>query len=134
MEFNVYRFSGVMTALQTSSAPTELDYRTLAADATRFVSANIFFAPAWGANYLSIASPAEFDAYTGVEEISATVSWGKQQGFGGYMTFTVNQEYMGSLTGDAQYPLSTALFNDVNGVGGVGTSGPAAIRGPVTKQ
>ena len=42
-------------------------------------------------------------------------AWAKANGFGGFMTFGQHDEYVSSQTGDARYPLSTALYNAVFG-------------------
>jgi len=37
-------------------------------------------------------------------------AWAKSNGFGGFMTFSQHDEYVSKQTGDARYPLSTALL------------------------
>jgi chitinase len=63
------------------------------------------------ANYLSIAPLNEFISLTGTQQIVDTVSWTNASGFGGLMTFSLSYEYLSGQTGDARYPLSTALYD-----------------------
>ena len=60
-------------------------------------------------NYISLPTTKEWYSYNGVESINDTVAWGNSRGFGGYMTYTTDYEYISTASGDARWPLSTAL-------------------------
>jgi len=112
---------------------TTFYYRDLVTDSTRWVdsykkwdgSLDATGAPVQnavhGADYLSIPSLNEFDSYTGSKFLQAATTWGRNQGFGGFMTFTIEYEHLSAQTCNAAYPLSTVLFNDAN------PNAPAAI-------
>lgn len=93
-----------------AASPT---YRDLVTDATRWPYRH--YDATYGANYLSIASLNEFDSYVGLEEIDAIVPWVKSKGYGGYMVFVIDYEYLSGQSGDARYPLSTELYSKVFG-------------------
>lgn len=110
------RWPGSTQVLQTTSVtPSTFFYRDLVTDATRWQSQYRFYDSTYKSDYLSIPSPAEFDSFTGPTTIAAIVAWGKAQGFGGFMAFTLEYEYLSSASGAARYPLSTALHNAVLG-------------------
>src|SRR5207253_1628212 len=88
-------------------------YRDLVSDTTRWQSQYQRYDTQFRSNYLSISSLNEFDSYNGVQFINDAVAWQKSQGFGGFMTFGQTDEYLPSQTGDARYPLSTALYSAV---------------------
>ncbi len=117
MPFYGRRWPGATQALQSSSFnnATTFFYRDLVNDSTRWQPQYKFYDSGYKANYLSIPSLSEFDSYTGPEFINDAVSWGKAKGFGGYMTFTIEYEYLAGQAGDAAYPLSTALASAVSG-------------------
>ncbi len=118
MPFYGRRWPGSTHVLQTTSVtPSKFLYRDLVTDATRWQPQYRFYDSTYGSDYLSIPSPAEFDSFTGPTTIAAIVAWGKAQGFGGFMAFTLEYEYLSSASGNARYPLSTVLYNEV--VGGV---------------
>ena len=89
-------------------------YSDLVNDATRWQDANKFFDSAYVANYLSVPSLNEFDSYTGPAFLQEAQRWQQARGFGGFMTFTMEYEYLGAQSGNAAYPLSTALYSAVN--------------------
>jgi len=64
-----------------------------------------------------------FVPYTGVEQIQAAANYVKTNGLGGIMTYELSGEYISTATGDARYPLSTALYQDM--IGGSGTTAPS---------
>ncbi len=68
-----------------------------------------------GAQYVryQAANPSEsaFVSYTGIEQIQETVKYVEKANLGGIMTYDLAGEYIAGNTGDAQHPLSTALFN-----------------------
>ena len=128
------RWPGVTQALQQSNFNKTItfSYRCLANDPTRWQQAYMKYDTKYNANYLSIPSPAEFDSYTDRQFLTTAVNWGKNtEGVGGYMVFTIEYEYLGAPygaagwpnngcanlttgpTGDAAFPLSTALYNAV---------------------
>jgi len=111
------RWPGVTQPLKTSNFSKAITffYRDLVKDATRWQPQNQVYDSAYKANYLSIASLNEFDSYTGTQFISDAVAWQKSKGFGGFMTFTLEYEYLAGQLGDAAYPLSTALYNGLYG-------------------
>jgi len=84
-------------------------YRDLVADTTRWRSQHRRYDIRYHSNYLSIPSLNEFDSYNGPEFMPDVVAWAKAKGFGGFLTFTIEYEYLSTQTGDAHYPLSTAL-------------------------
>jgi GH18 family chitinase len=78
------------------------------------------------ADYLSIPSLNEFISYLGAQSIKDTVAWHKAQAFGGFMTYSLDYEYVSTQAGDALYPLSTALYNEVFGTVALPTGIPEA--------
>ena len=91
-------------------------YRSIVTNATWWNGgANVRWDSTYSADYLSVSSTNQFISYNGTASLQATVNWQKAQGFGGFMTFTVDYEYLSGQTGDARYPLSTTLCNDVFG-------------------
>jgi GH18 family chitinase len=106
------RWQGVTRALVSGnfSASTVL-YNQLVTDITRWQPQYRFYDSEYKSNYLSIPSINEFYSYTGLEEIRDAASWVRTQGFGGVMTYSLHYEYLSGETGDARYPLSTALYN-----------------------
>jgi hypothetical protein len=108
------RWSGVTQPLVTGnfSAATVL-YRDLVGDSTRWQPQHKFYESGHKGNYLSIPGLNEFVSYNGVESIQDAVAWQRSNGFGGFMTFTVDYEYVPTQSGDARYPLSTALYSQV---------------------
>jgi len=110
------RWPGVTQALVSGSFnPSTVLYRDLATDGTRWQPQYQFYDSIYKSDYLSIPSLNEFDSYNGTQSIQDAVAWQKSQGFGGFMTFTVEYEYLSNQTGDARYPLSTTLCQDVFG-------------------
>ena len=69
---------------------------------------------AHGAQYIQYtaagASQAAFIPYTGVQQIQSVVNYVKNNNLGGVMTYELSYEYVGTATGDARYPLSTAMY------------------------
>lgn len=84
-------------------------YSALVNDPTRWQSNYMQYDSDHNAEYLSIPSFNEFISYNGVRSMKDYVSWMKTSGFGGMMTFTIEREFLSAATGDARYPLSTAL-------------------------
>ena len=132
MPFYGRRWPGVTQALQRSSFNNAITffYRDLASDTTRWKPDYQFYDRIYGANYLSInaGNLTEFDSYTGPEFIQDAVRWQQAQGFGGFMTFTVEYEYLPALADP--FPLSSALYNAVHaGATFLPPSGLTAIPG-----
>jgi hypothetical protein len=80
-------------------------------DTTRWQSQYQQYDTLYKSNYLSIPSLNEFDSYNGTQFMGDVAAWQRSNGFGGFMTFAISSEYISSQTGDARYPLSTALYN-----------------------
>jgi len=120
------RWSNVTQALVNGSfsASTVL-YRDLVTDGTRWQSQYQMYDSGYKADYLSIPSLNEFDSYNGAQSIQAAAAWRKSAGFGGFMTFTTDFEYLAGQSGDARYPLSTALYSAA-----FGASAPPSSSGP----
>jgi chitinase len=119
------RWPGSTRVLQTTAVtPSTFFYRDLVTDTTRWQPQYRFYDSTYKSDYLSIPSPPEFDSFTGPTAIAAIVAWGKAQGFVGFMAFTIDYEYVSSASGNARYPLSTALYNEVLG----GVSPPTGLR------
>jgi chitinase len=110
------RWPGVTYALVNGSFnPSSVLYRDLVSDGTRWQPQYQFYDSVYKADYLSIPGLNEFDSYNGTQSIKDAVVWQKSQGFGGFMTFTIDYEYLSSQVGDARYPLSTTLCAQVFG-------------------
>jgi hypothetical protein len=110
------RWPGVTHALVNGSFnPSSVLYRDLVSDGTRWQPQYQFYDSVYKADYLSIPGLNEFDSYNGTQSIKDAVVWQKSQGFGGFMTFTIDYEYLSSQVGDARYPLSTTLCAQVFG-------------------
>ena len=110
------RWAGITQALVKGNFSTRsINYRDLVTDLTRWQPQYQFYDGIHKSDYLSIPTLNEFISYSGVRSIKDSVAWQKSQGFGGLMAFTVDYEYLSGQTGDARYPLSTALCQDVFG-------------------
>src|ERR1700726_2099586 len=110
------RWPGVTQALVNGSFnPSTVLYRDLATDATRWQPQYQFYDSVYKSDYLSIPSLNEFNSYNGTQSIKDAVAWQRAQGFGGFMTFTVEYEYLSGQAGDARYPLSPSLHIAVFG-------------------
>jgi chitinase len=66
------------------------------------------------ANYLSVPSTNQFVTYNDTDSVRDTVQWGTAQRVGGYFVAYLYQEYIPGATGDARYPLTTALYNEIS--------------------
>jgi chitinase len=131
------RWTGCTQAFQSScpagNAKTFF-FRDLAMDSTRWQPQYQFYDPQYNADYLSIPGLNEFDSYNGPRFMTDAAAWAKASGLGGFMVFTQEYEYLPNQTGDAQYPLSSALYNAV--FGGVSDTArtPVPVRfAPVVK-
>jgi hypothetical protein len=111
-----YRWTGCTQAMVTGcTRQNYFSFGILATDSTRWQSQYQNYDTTYKSNYLSIPGLNEFDSYNGVEFMPDVVAWAKSNGFGGYMTFGQHDEYVSNQSGDARFPLSTALYNAVFG-------------------
>src|SRR5207247_3430627 len=111
-----YRWTGCTQAMVSGcTRQNYFSYGILVGDTTRWQSQYQRYDSTYKSNYLSIPGLNEFDSYKGVEFIRDVAAWAKANGFGGFITFGQHDEYVSSQTGDARYPLSTALYNAVFG-------------------
>ncbi len=126
-----YAFSGCTQPMQTGCAysSSQIHYNQIVTNGTYWNGgANKRWDSTNKANYLSIAATNQFLTYADTDYIQALVTYGKNLGLGGYMTFNLMMEYMSGASGDAQYPLSAALYQAATGgatTGGGGTTGSA---------
>ncbi len=105
------RWKGVTKALvQGSYSTSTVFYKDLVTDATRWQPQNQGYDSSYKSDYLSISSLNEFESYTGAKTIADAAAWIKSSGFGGAMTFSLYYEFLAGQSGDARYPLSTALY------------------------
>jgi Glycosyl hydrolases family 18/HYDIN/CFA65/VesB-like, Ig-like domain/Cep192 domain 4 len=110
------RWPGVTLPLVNGSFnPSTVLYRDLVSDGTRWQPQYQFYDSIYKSDYLSILGLNEFVSYDGAKTINDAVAWQKSQGFGGFMTFTLEYEYLSNQTGNSRYPLSTTLCQDVFG-------------------
>jgi Glycosyl hydrolases family 18/Concanavalin A-like lectin/glucanases superfamily/Bacterial Ig domain/Putative Ig domain len=124
--FYGYRWSGCTQAMVSGcTRQNYFSYGLLVGDTTRWQSQYQRYDSTYKSNYLSIPGLNEFDTYNGVEFMTDVAAWAKSNGFGGFMTFGQHDEYVSNQTGDARYPLSTALYSAVFGAGGGGGTGSA---------
>ena len=113
------RWQGVMRAgVAGNFRASTVYYSQLSTDSTRWQSQYQFYDDSYRSNYLSIPGMIEFDSYTGPEEIQDIAAWIKSSGFGGAMTYSLHYEFLPGVSGDAKYPLSTALYQALFGTGG----------------
>lgn len=111
------RWAGVTRALvnRTFGTTSTVFYRNLVTDTVRWRPQYRFYDTTYKSDYLSIPLLDEFDSYNGPQSIKDAVAWQRSEGFGGFMTFALEYEYLSTQTGDARYPLSTALCQAVFG-------------------
>jgi chitinase len=109
-----------------ASAATTFFFRDLVNDPVRWQPQHQFYDTQYGSDYLSIPSLNEFDSYNGPRFMTDAAAWVKANALGGFMVFTQEYEYLPDQAGDAQYPLSTALYNAVFGA----VTDAASVRVP----
>ena len=110
------RWAGVTQALVSGNfSASTVKYRDLVTDTARWQPQYQGYDAKYESDYLSIPPLNEFDSFTGTQSINAAVSWQRSQGFGGFMTFTLDYEFLSGQAGDARYPLSAALCQSVFG-------------------
>ncbi len=88
-----------------------LHYRDLVSNSTLWQRSYMQVDTVHDGWYLSIPSLNYFITYIGNAAINAYVGWMKSKSFGGFMTFSIEDEFNPSANGDDQYPLSSTLFN-----------------------
>jgi hypothetical protein len=81
----------------------------------------------------------EFDSYADYQFVDDLVQWVQRRGFGGYMTYNMEAEYLGGIgsiaaQSDAAYPLSTELYNASHGGVCAGAYGGCLSVGPVQEK
>jgi chitinase len=105
------RWRGVTRALVKGNfSSSTVFYNQLAADPARWQPQYQGYDKKYRSNFLSIPPLNEFDSYSGLEAMRDTAAWIKSKGFGGVMTYSLHYEYFPGQSGDARYPLSTALY------------------------
>jgi GH18 family chitinase len=111
------RWTGVSDPLQLNGLRSAgwVNYRDLVTDERRWQPAHQKWDSKYGADYLSIPALQEFDSYNGVRSIGEICRWARAEGFGGFMSFELSSEYLPGRTGDARYPVSTALWQCAHG-------------------
>jgi len=128
MPFYGRRWTGVTEALQTGwTGIYTIFYNQLVRDASRWQPQYMYYDGQYDASFLSIPVLNEFVTYTGPQQIQNMVAWAKSKNFGGFMTFAVEYEYLSDQSGDAKYPLSTALHNAVSGSAPASGSGSSSV-------
>lgn len=105
----VTRF-GIMGTFSQDTIP----YRQLVTDVDRWKNQYMHYDEVHHADYLSLPEKNEFISYNGTRFMKDIVAWRKKQGFGGLMTFSIEGEYLSDKTGDARYPLSTTLKQEMS--------------------
>jgi chitinase len=107
------RWPGATQPLERYSSPfsraSVVSYRKLVVDPSRWQPEYQFYDDTYKANYLSIPEMNEFDSYTGPEFLRDVTAWARDRGFGGYMAFALDEEFLPDQPGDAAHPLSTLL-------------------------
>jgi len=109
-----YVWSGCTAALATgcTMSGTLYHYSQILGNSTWWNGgANKHWDNTYGADYLSVTSSNQFITYNDSDSVTYIVNWGTGQGYGGYFFFALDQEYMSGQTGDARFPLTTALYN-----------------------
>jgi chitinase len=129
MPFYGYVWNGGTQPLQAGTLGTSYGYSSIVGNSTWWQPSNKQYDAVHRANYLSVTSTNQFVTYLDAQAIQDYVAWGKNHAFGGFMTFSLHYEYMSSQSGDAKYPLSTELWNDVAGSLPSDTNPPAAPKG-----
>jgi hypothetical protein len=103
-------------ALQNPRDP--IDYRNLI-NSVYWSSGTKVWDATHGAQYIRYdtgnSSQDAFVSYTGVEQISEAAKYVAKAKLGGIMTYDLAGEYIASQSGDARYPLSTAIYQALTG-------------------
>jgi hypothetical protein len=115
--FYGYRYFGCThlhdTACVSQTNANAFPYSALVTDPQRWQPQYQFYDTTYKSDYLSIPSMNEFDAFSGPRYMADFAAWGKSKGVAGFMTFSVEDEYLAGQSGDARYPLTTALYDAV---------------------
>lgn len=110
--------SGVTLPLVLGDFPlTTVDYRDLTANPVLWNANFMKYDAGHKAQYLSVPALNEFVSYNGVQSMNDYVAWIKQEGYGGVMAFSTEMEFQPWTAGDAQHPLSSALYAALYGAG-----------------
>jgi hypothetical protein len=109
------KWTGVRVPNSAGTKVGEVAYNKMVTDPTRWLDMFKVLDPTHFGQYLSISTLNEFISYCDQVFIREAVKWGKIQGFGGYMTFSLSKEYLPSQQGDLKFPLSSELSTDVMG-------------------
>jgi len=111
------RWTGVTEPVQLNGSRSAgwVNYRDLVTDDRRWQPAHQKWDSRHCTDYLSIPALHEFDSFNGVRSIDEICRWARAEGFGGFMSFELSNEYLPAQTGDARYPLSTALWQAAHG-------------------
>jgi chitinase len=106
------RWTGATEPLQTNGSRMGgwVNYGDLVKDSVRWQTVNQKWDAKYLADYLSLPQLNEFISYNGVRSIQEICGWAKREGFGGFMTYDLSNEFVAAETGDARYPLSSILF------------------------
>jgi GH18 family chitinase len=110
------RWTGVTEPLQVNGLRSAgwVNYRDLVTDERRWQPAHQKWDAKYRADYLRIPALKEFDSFNGTRSIDEICRWAWAEGFGGLMSFELSNEYLPGRTGDARYPLSTALWQSAH--------------------
>ena len=126
LPFYGYVWNGGTQPLRSGTmSGTQYYYSAIVANSTWWQPANKQYDSIHKANYLSIPSANQFVTYLDTQAIQDYVAWGMSQGFGGFMAYTLHYEFLSGQSGNAQYPFSTVLFQNVF------PTGPTAPTYPV---
>ena len=126
------RWTGVTRSLQPVDAANAftITYSQLVRDPSRWNSTDSYYDGRYKASFLSNPTLNEFITYTSPDHVAAIVSWAKARGVNGFMTFATEYEYIAEQTGNLRYPLSTALYNAVQGGAPPGSRITATVTMP----
>jgi len=115
--FYGYRWTGCTQPLVNAcTLGGYASYSAIVTNSTWYAGgANHHWDSTYSGDYLSVSSSNMFITYNDTTSIQGIVNWQKAQGFGGFMTFTVDYEYLSGQTGNAGFPLSTALCQQTFG-------------------
>lgn len=115
MPFYGRHWTGSSLPLQTGGSQVGTSYYADLVNGGLMISTNMKWDATYSAEYLSFPGTNQFYSYNGVRFIDAMVPWAKSKGYGGFMLFTLEYEYISSASGAARYPLSTELHTQVFG-------------------
>ncbi|MBV9082415.1 MAG: glycoside hydrolase family 18 protein, partial [Acidobacteriaceae bacterium] len=122
----------------TTNPRTAINYNQLISSAY-WTSGTRVWDATHGAQYIRYepGNPVQnaFIPYTGVEQMQEAVRYILAANLGGIMTYDLSGEYLSNQTGDARYPLSTAIYQAMtSGSTGGGTPPPPPPQAPLSGQ